>query len=117
MQVTEASETDALAWDEGLASRDLPPSASWEWREILVESYGTPRVFLLSRERAGMIVGQLALYLTHDWRRRLHMFSLRHGFIADNPEAAAALTYAAREIARARNAISLTVTSGTTLLD
>ena len=55
--IEEAGDAEAQAWDASLAARELPPSASWAWRSILDDAYGSPTTFLLARNGTGDIVG------------------------------------------------------------
>jgi hypothetical protein len=117
VRVEEAQDVDRAAWDAYLTARDAPPAACWAWGDILTESYGAPLTRLVARHASGEIAGLLAFYPVRDWRRRLRLYSLRHGFLADDAEAARALSATAVERARSQGALSLIVTSGTAELN
>lgn len=112
VSVRAAVDEDRRRWDD-YVSRNGGRGFCWfAWRQILARSYRVKPLFLVAEDAAGEVAGLAALYVGRDMRGRPQAFGVRHGFLADDADAAAALYDACLAACAAEGSRSLVATSG-----
>ena len=107
-----AQDADRARWDD-YVRRSCARGFCWfAWREVLEKSYRVETSFLLAERADGQMAGIAPLYFNRTIRGDWQGFGLRHGLVADDAAAAAALHEASLAACERRRAKSLTATSG-----
>lgn len=113
MDIHVAAPDDYPACDAFLDRRDVPPLHRSAWLTALADAYGVRTAMYIARDAAGAIRGVCSTYMVDEPRGSGRCYSLRHGFVADDDAAAAALADAVVTAARDAGAPSVLLSSGT----
>jgi hypothetical protein len=110
--VRPAQEADRERWDDYVRRSRARGFCWYAWRDVLEKSYRVETSFLLAEGAGGEVAGVAPLYFNRTMRGDWQGFGLRHGLVADDSAAAAALHEASHAAGKARKAKSLIATSG-----
>ena len=117
----EATTVDALDWSADTSTlwaghlarcSNVNPLGEPGWFDVLSENFRPALTLFVARDSSGGTRGILPTYTVRGLRGARHLFSLRHGLNAENPEVARSLLDAAADHCRKRDISSAIVTTG-----
>jgi len=113
MKIELATNDDKLRWNGYCEKQvNLPSLSRFEWKYVLESSYGVKVFPILALDDQGQVCGILPVYEINDYSGRPNIYSLKFGLVADNAQVAGDLVEYAQQLAREKNATSMTISSG-----